>query len=266
MPAKQHQALSINPAGVDLTHVATYNRAVKASLERVWENVRDWEHLPHLHDSSFDYCELDEAGDWGWRVWSNPDHTSWFELVIDSDRYVVRTMVDGEQASEIWTYLCDQGDETDVRVEFHAAGVTPDNKDEVGQLYIAVYDTLWTEDEEMMRERQRRLDQKRRRDKRVVLGMRSELESQLPLRFELGGREYALTCTDDQWHATPTICPHMLGPLAPGDRSGTVTCPWHGYTFDLGTGTCLSPSTAQCRLGAIPTVTEEDGQLVASTA
>ena len=69
------------------------------------------------------------------------------------------------------------------------------------------------------------------------------------------------------FYATANGCPHAHGPLSQGAvEDGIVTCPWHGYTFDLGTGTCLSPSTAQCRLGAIPTVTEEDGQLVASTA
>ena len=32
-----------------LTSVATYRRRIGASLERVWENVHDWEHLPWLH-------------------------------------------------------------------------------------------------------------------------------------------------------------------------------------------------------------------------
>ena len=35
-----------------------YHRRVGASLDRIWENVFDWEHLAHLHDGSFRHCEL----------------------------------------------------------------------------------------------------------------------------------------------------------------------------------------------------------------
>ena len=82
MPVVQKNPLTKNPNGLDLKLVATYRRQIQASLVRVWENVLDWEHLPHLHDSSFKYCELDEAGRWGWRVWSDPDHSGHFELAV----------------------------------------------------------------------------------------------------------------------------------------------------------------------------------------
>jgi len=36
-----------------LTLVTTYQRTIHASLERIWENVCDWEHLPWLYRSSF---------------------------------------------------------------------------------------------------------------------------------------------------------------------------------------------------------------------
>ena len=36
-----------------LTRVAVYRRTIAASLERVRENVHDWEHLPWLHRESF---------------------------------------------------------------------------------------------------------------------------------------------------------------------------------------------------------------------
>ena len=47
---------------------ATYRRRVGASLRRIWENVFDWEHLAHLHESSFAECTLIDSGSWGWRV------------------------------------------------------------------------------------------------------------------------------------------------------------------------------------------------------
>ena len=39
--------------------------------------------------------------------------------------------------------------------------------------------------------------------------------------------------------ATGGRCPHNRGPLHEGDIEGTtLTCPWHGYGFDLRTGAC----------------------------
>ena len=91
MPALQVNPLTLNPNAVAMTRVGTYRRRVRASLERVWENVLDWEHLPHLHDTSFDYCSLDVAGAWGWRVRSAPDESSHIGLCVDADQYVART-------------------------------------------------------------------------------------------------------------------------------------------------------------------------------
>jgi nitrite reductase/ring-hydroxylating ferredoxin subunit len=43
------------------------------------------------------------------------------------------------------------------------------------------------------------------------------------------------------------ICPHQGGPLAEGLVEGTmVTCPWHGWQFDIPTGkTPLGPKIKQ---------------------
>ena len=44
-----------------LHRVARYDRVIDAPPERVWENVHDWEHLPHLHGSSFRSIETKTA-------------------------------------------------------------------------------------------------------------------------------------------------------------------------------------------------------------
>jgi nitrite reductase/ring-hydroxylating ferredoxin subunit len=54
---------------------------------------------------------------------------------------------------------------------------------------------------------------------------------------EHDGRIYALFNVDGIISAIDGICPHQGGPLAEGELEGTiVTCPWHGWQFDVRTG------------------------------
>lgn len=264
MPALQANALTRNPNDLELVSVATYTRLVEATVERVWENVLDWEHLPHLHDTSFSFSELDEAGDWGWRCWSDASHEGHIELCVAADNYVARTYSHGEQSSEIWTTLRAQGPATAIEVEFLVVGVAAAQVEAVGQAYCNIYQLLWDEDEAMMCERQRRLDQKRSAGTQVVLGAEAEISQRLPLRFEWRRQEFELVKRDGELLAVPTICPHLLGPLAAEATSPDVLrCPWHGYQFDRRSGACLSPAGVRCRLPAPPVLSIQDGVVVA---
>ena len=74
----------------------------------MWENVRDWEHLPWLHRSSFSSIALFDSGAWGWtaRVGLQPgDDEAVVELRIDpaEPRYVARTLEGGFRGAEVWT-------------------------------------------------------------------------------------------------------------------------------------------------------------------
>ena len=64
---------------------------------------------------------------------------------------------------------------------------------------------------------------------------------------EFEGRVYAIFNVDGQISAIDGICPHQGGPLADGALEGTtVTCPWHGWQFDVRTGkTPLGPKIKQ---------------------
>ena len=262
MPVLQVNALTLNPNAVAMTLVATYRRRVHASLERVWENVLDWEHLPHLHDTSFDYCSLDEAGLWGWRVWSAPDKSSHIELCVDADQYVARTYAGSDQQSEIWTKL-DAVDEraTDIEVSFYLSGVPEEKVGQLGEAMLRLYTRLWDEDESMMQERQRRLDQRPGREQEKIIGKTAELASHLPVTFEFDRQQYELRF-DQSWRLRPLICPHLLGPLEPSEQSDSILrCLWHGYEFDVESGACLSPSTATCKLKPLPLIEERDGAL-----
>ncbi len=64
--------------------------------------------------------------------------------------------------------------------------------------------------------------------------------------LEHDGRIYALFNVDGVISAIDGICPHQGGPLAEGGRDGTlVSCPWHGWSFDVRTGE--SPINARLR-------------------
>ena len=50
-------------------------------------------------------------------------------------------------------------------------------------------------------------------------------------------RIVALFNVDGQFHALDGICPHQGGPLGRGSLEGhVVTCPWHGWQYDVRTG------------------------------
>ncbi len=184
MPALQENSIAFNPNNLELTLIASYDRLIRANVTRVWENVLDWEHLPHLHSASFSYVSLDEAGVWGWRTWSNPERTAYIELCVDETQYVARNYDANEQTSEIWTYLTPEKEQTGIHVEFYATKIKPEAKDKVGKIYLSLYEQLWDEDEAMMMARQLRLSESRNTDTELNLGSREQLRSDVAKGFK----------------------------------------------------------------------------------
>ncbi len=60
------------------------------------------------------------------------------------------------------------------------------------------------------------------------------------------GVEIALFNVDGAFHAIGNTCCHRGGPLGEGSLEGkTVTCPWHGWEYDVTTGeTMMDPSAS----------------------
>lgn len=60
------------------------------------------------------------------------------------------------------------------------------------------------------------------------------------------------------FQALDGVCPHAGGPLAKGRLNGNiVTCPWHGWQFDVSTGRhCLNANLNQPRFSV---KIEDDG-------
>lgn len=226
----------------DLVTAAVYERDVRASLERVWENVFDWEHLPWLHARSFEAIEKLDAGDWGWRARLGTGETASI-IALTADREAGCYVVTSEGAapgSEIWTRLVPKGEAvTHVEVEFRVGALPEDALRAVGDVYVSLYTMLWDEDEEMMRERAERLGERTLppADSPVDLGTPDELRERLPLDVVFEGRRFRVIEREGRLVAHASVCPHMLGPLfaADGDTA-TLECPWHGYAFDAETG------------------------------
>jgi hypothetical protein len=193
---------------------------VRASLDRAWENVLDWEHLPWLHRTTFGHIRLLDASRYGWRAEASM-RAGGAPFVIDvaversALRYHARTTDGPGTGTDIVTELVPAGaDATAVRVEFLLPDVAAEHRDVVGAGYVQVYTRLWDVDEAMMMRRQALLD-----------GRLADTQ-----------RDVAIDGVECRFS---TICPHQGGPLerAEVDATGIVTCPWHGHrSFDVRTG------------------------------
>jgi nitrite reductase (NADH) small subunit/3-phenylpropionate/trans-cinnamate dioxygenase ferredoxin subunit len=54
---------------------------------------------------------------------------------------------------------------------------------------------------------------------------------------EVGGQRIALFNVGGTIHAVSDTCPHRGASLSEGALAGNnITCPWHGWTFDVTTG------------------------------
>ena len=59
------------------------------------------------------------------------------------------------------------------------------------------------------------------------------------------GAPVALFNVGGTFYAVSNVCLHRGGPVGEGDVDGTtVTCPWHGWEYDLRTGRNTSNPTA----------------------
>jgi len=55
--------------------------------------------------------------------------------------------------------------------------------------------------------------------------------------FEIGDKSLAVFCIEDKYYCINNTCKHRGGPLGEGLVDGnTVTCPWHGWVYDVTTG------------------------------
>ncbi len=73
----------------------------------------------------------------------------------------------------------------------------------------------------------------------VKVAKKSEIPSDTGKLVQVGGSDIALFRVGENIHAIFALCAHQGGPLDEGGIHGNlVTCPWHGWEFDVTTGAC----------------------------
>ncbi len=232
----------------ELQQAGTYRRTVRARIERVWENVFDWEHLPALHERDFYSVDLIERTPSGWRVRlvNQPGGEARGQVIElrankSSGRYRVVTLDGPGKGGEVLTRLTPVSSRrTGVEVEFLVPPAAR-NLSAIGRRYVEMYTRLWDQDEAMMMQRERAcLARRRPRPKNSrpkSLGPVREVRARLPFVTEFGGERFRLVDVDGELVAHAVTCPHWLGPLDKTELvGGCIRCPWHGYRFDIRSG------------------------------
>ncbi len=240
--------LTVGPALLEPMHpLGGYDTLIPLSAERFFENLLDWEHLPHLHPSAFGSVELVAEGRWWWtcRVGTKGEEapTRLTSVVVDPDTltYVVRNPTELVHVS-----LAVLGErELSARVRFYTDRA-PRNE-AVRRAMLALYERqfrgLATEDQDAMLWREAALERLAAKVSDVSagqdLGAVAELRERAPLLLTWKGTRYWVVAWDDGFRVHAADCPHRLGPLPPADPSATsgacrgeLRCPWHGYRFD----------------------------------
>ena len=253
----------------ELIHVGTYKRRVPVSLNRMYENALDWAHLPYVHSGSFKSIRPIEFGAWGWRadVLDIKDRNLRLELLLDrsSRRWITRNLEGVSQGAEIWTHVFEVGERSlDLVIDFFVPAVSPNDRGKVGLAYAASYERLYDEDVEMMGDRQFQLDKKVETNDQQDEIILSLAEEKLPFAIRLSGREYLVNRDNANWYVYPARCPHLLGPLHNVPiKNRAITCPWHGFEFDLLSGKQRQKENSRnsCELGPMPRVEAIEGKV-----
>jgi hypothetical protein len=135
----------------------SYRRDLGASLDRLYENALDWQHLPWLHSSTFASISCRDSGEWGFVAdvgLADGGGDIVLELTLDRSTatWVSRTAEGPGAGTSIVTVAAETGERSSrVDVSFHVPA-------RLGSHYVELYTRLYDEDESMMIGRQQYLD------------------------------------------------------------------------------------------------------------
>jgi nitrite reductase/ring-hydroxylating ferredoxin subunit len=208
----------------ELAEVGSYTRDLRAGLDRLIENVLDWEHLPHVHEGSFSSIQVLEHGPQGWRAEARlaDGNAIILDLRLNGSAWVTRSFSGDRLLSEIRSAAQATGpDSCRVAVRFLVGGIDPERAPQLGARYRSLYARLYDEDERLMIARAEAL-------RRGPASLKERRQVRLP---------------DGSLAEAPLYCPHQGLPLeGEPDAEGIITCPWHGYRIDTRTGRATPPA------------------------
>ncbi len=74
----------------------------------------------------------------------------------------------------------------------------------------------------------------------VKVAKKAEISDGTGKTVDVNGKAVAVFNAGGNFYALDNACAHRGGPLGEGDVSGAqVTCPWHGWQFDVKTGSAV---------------------------
>ena len=95
----------------------------------------------------------------------------------------------------------------------------------------------------------------------VKIAALSDLKDGSIRTVEHGGKKLAVARVGANIHVIDNTCCHKGGPLGDGAlEENVVTCPWHGWRYDVATGACLNNPAA--KVACFETKVENDQVLV----
>lgn len=204
--------------------VADYHRNLGASLERMFENALDWEHLPLIHARTFDSISIVEERASGWRATVGMVGGGALLIDLELEREIGRWTTDSFAGDDLIGRIvtdasANGADGCRVDIAFQLPDADPAQRAGFEAYYPALYAMLYDEDEAMMIARADAIER----------GPAALAERR------------AVALADGSDANVPLYCPHLGLPLdAEPDGDGTITCPWHGYRFDIASGKCIS--------------------------
>jgi nitrite reductase (NADH) small subunit len=73
------------------------------------------------------------------------------------------------------------------------------------------------------------------------VGRIGDFDTRRGRKVTVNGRHVALFRLGDEFFAIDNLCLHKAGPLCDGhiDAGDVVTCPWHGWSYEIKTGTLV---------------------------
>ena len=96
----------------------------------------------------------------------------------------------------------------------------------------------------------------------VSVAKKSDIAAGTGVTVDVEGKAIALFNVGGKFYAIDNTCVHRGGPLGEGSVEGTeVTCPWHGWTYDVSSGQCTMNPQAKV---ACHSVKEEGENILVS--